>query len=298
MINITGNELQNKRDIKTLLKGRLNGFNELGVFIALIILCIVVNSINPLFFTTKNVLNVLRQISTTAIIAVAMAFVVITGGIDLSVGSFLCIGGLLCAKLTVMGVNPWVALLMKVIRRLKSAGTCIIYVSHRIEEIMRIADRITVFRDGKFISTSLVSETTQDKIISEMVGRDLSNQLECLTHYEPHFERSNVVQEVRDLTSQNHFENISFNLYKGEILGFGGLVGAGRTELVESIFGIETSKSGEVYLFGKKTDIRHPKDAIAKRVGLVSEERKVKGLFLKLSVRENINIPLRKAERL
>ena len=182
-------------------------------------------------------------------------------------------------------------ILMKVIQRLKSVGTCIIYVSHRLEEVMRIADRITVLRDGQFISTSLVSETSQDRIISEMVGRDLSNQLECLTHYEPHFDRSNVVLEVRELSSQHHFENVSFKLYKGEILGFGGLVGAGRTELMESIFGVEPYSSGEIYLYGKRVVIRHPKDAIKKRVGLDSEERKVKGLFLKLSVRENINIP-------
>lgn len=115
MINISDNEIQKKRNFQMLLKGRLSGFNELGVFIALIIICVVVNSINPLFFTTMNVLNVLRQISTTAIIAVAMAFVIITGGIDLSVGSFLCIGGVLCAKLTETNVNPWVALLISLV---------------------------------------------------------------------------------------------------------------------------------------------------------------------------------------
>lgn len=180
--------------------------------------------------------------------------------------------------------------LMKLIRRLKERGTCIIYVSHRIEEVFEISDRITVLRDGEYVSTTPIGEASQDEVIRDMVGRDLSEQMSILNEYQPYYDLSKVVLEVRDLTSKGRFENVSFQLYKGEILGFSGLVGAGRTELIESIFGFEPLTSGEVYMHGEKVEIRHPKDAIAKKVGLIPEERKVKGLFPDLSVRENINV--------
>jgi len=185
--------------------------------------------------------------------------------------------------------------LMNLIRRLKESGTCIIYVSHRIEEVFEISDRISVLRDGKHISTTPTKQASQDDIIHDMVGRDLSEQMTILNEYQPYYDSSKVVLEVRNLTSEGRFENVSFQLRKGEILGFGGLVGAGRTELIESIFGYEPYTSGEIYLYGKKVEIRHPKDAIANKVGLVSEERKVKGLFPVLSVRENINVSNYKA---
>ena len=123
-----------------------------------------------------------------------------------------------------------------------------------------------------------------------MVGRDLSSQIASMENFQSYCDLSEVVLEVKDFTAKGRFENVSFKLHKGEILGFGGLVGAGRSELMESIFGFEPHTSGEIYLRGEKIEIKHPMDAIAKKIGLVSEERKVKGLFLGLNVRENINV--------
>lgn len=180
--------------------------------------------------------------------------------------------------------------LMKIIRMLKIRGTSIIYVSHRLEEIFEISDRITVLRDGQLVSTKDKCDTSKDRVISEMVGRDLSDKMCDLREYETARDLSRVVLEVNKLTSKKHFSDISFRLYKGEILGFAGLVGAGKSELMESIFGYDSYNSGEIIYKGNKMSIKHPQDAIDKGIGLVPEDRKKKGLFLSLNVKENINI--------
>jgi methyl-galactoside transport system ATP-binding protein len=174
--------------------------------------------------------------------------------------------------------------LFKIIRQLKSRGVSIIYISHKIEEILQISDDITVMRDGKRIGTWMASELTTDMIISKMVGRDLTNRFP---------ERSNtpgeVVLKVENLTSPypKSFKNVSFDLKKGEILGIGGLVGAQRTELVESLFGLRSIVSGSININGKEVKIKSSIDAKKHKIALLTEERRASGIFPVLSVLEN-----------
>ena len=177
--------------------------------------------------------------------------------------------------------------LFRIIRSLKERGVAIIYISHKMEEILKIADEVTIMRDGRTVGTWPSSELTTDIIISKMVGRDL-------THRFP--ERSNVPGEtslrVENLTSINpkSFKDISFELRKGEILGIGGLVGAQRTELVEAIFGLRAVKSGKIFINGKEVKINSPVDAINNKIALLTEERRATGIFPMLSVLENLVI--------
>ena len=177
--------------------------------------------------------------------------------------------------------------LFRIIRSLKDRGVAIIYISHKMEEILKIADEVTIMRDGRTVGTWPSSELTTDIIISKMVGRDL-------THRFP--ERSNVPGEtslrVENLTSINpkSFKDISFELRKGEILGIGGLVGAQRTELVEAIFGLRAVKSGKIFINGKEVKINSPVDAIKNKIALLTEERRATGIFPMLSVLENLVI--------
>lgn len=174
--------------------------------------------------------------------------------------------------------------LFRIINELRSRGVAIIYISHKMEEILRISDEVTIMRDGKLVGTWPAAELTTDLIISRMVGRDLSNRFP---------ERSNVpgdvVMKVENLTSPfpKCFKNISFELRKGEILGLGGLVGAQRTELVEALFGLRTLQTGKIYLNGKEVKIRSALDAIKYKMALLTEERRVTGIFPVLSVMEN-----------
>jgi len=174
--------------------------------------------------------------------------------------------------------------LFTIIRDLRAKGVSIIYISHKIEEILTISDEVTIMRDGKHVGTYASKDLTMDMIISKMVGRDL-------THRFP--PRSNVpgepILKVEDLTSAEtkSFKNVSFELKKGEILGIGGLVGAKRTELVESIFGLRPIESGGITLNGKATLIASPESAIAKKMALLTEERRATGIVPMLSVMEN-----------
>ncbi len=174
--------------------------------------------------------------------------------------------------------------LFRIIRDLKKQGVAIIYISHKIEEILQISDEVTIMRDGKCVGTWQSSELTTDIIISKMVGRDL-------THRFP--ERSNtpadVVMQVERLTSpySKCFRDISFDLRKGEILGIGGLVGAQRTELIEAIFGLRSIESGRVVLNGREVKIKTPIEAIRLKIALLTEERRASGIFPLLSVLEN-----------
>lgn len=174
--------------------------------------------------------------------------------------------------------------LFGIIRDLKSRGVAVIYISHKIEEILQISDEVTIMRDGKRVGTWPASELTNDLIISKMVGRDLTNRFP---------ERSNtpgdVVLKVEGLTSPHpkSFKNISFELRKGEILGVGGLVGAQRTELIEALFGIRTIASGNIYLNGKSIKIKSPIEAKKYKIALLTEDRRVSGIISVLSVLEN-----------
>ena len=177
-----------------------------------------------------------------------------------------------------------VAQLFRIIRDLKSKGVAIIYISHKMEEILEISDEVTIMRDGRYVGTYPSKELTMDLIISRMVGRDL-------THRFP--PRSNtpgaVLLKVDRLCSAEtkSFKDVSFELRRGEILGIGGLVGAKRTELVESIFGLRPIESGSIHLEGKAVVISSPQSAITKRMALLTEERRVTGIVPMLSVLEN-----------
>ena len=166
--------------------------------------------------------------------------------------------------------------------RLKQLGVAMIYISHRMEETFKVCDTVTVLRDGQFIGTRNTNETSENELISMMVGREFDNMYgnERVTGGE-------VVLEVKNLTTDK-VKDISFTLKKGEILGFSGLVGAGRTELALALFGIDPIKSGEVWMEGKKLSIRKPQDAIRAGIALVPEERKEQGLFLIHSIATNL----------
>lgn len=165
--------------------------------------------------------------------------------------------------------------LYDLIFKLKADGVAIIFISHKLDEIFRVADKITVLRDGEYIATKNASELDKDTLISMMVGRDIVNVYEKqeVTLGEP-------ILEIRNLSKKGLFQNVSFQLRQNEILGIAGLMGAGRTELVETIFGLRRADEGEIYLRGKKVDIRTPSDAQDAGIALVPENRKEWGLNL------------------
>jgi len=174
--------------------------------------------------------------------------------------------------------------LFKVIGRFKRRGAGIIYISHRMEELERICDRVTVMRDGCYIATSKVQEISRQDLIRQMVGRTIYESTGSKEHAST---EAPVVLEVCNLTRKNAFKDISFTLKKGEILGFAGLMGAGRTEVARAIFGADPVDSGTLHISGRQTAIRSPRDAVAAGIGYLSEDRKKFGLVLGLSVEEN-----------
>jgi len=177
--------------------------------------------------------------------------------------------------------------LFSIIRDLKSKGVAIIYISHKMEEIFRVADTVTVMRDGKVVGTYPATELNDDKLISLMVGRDITSRF-------PPVESviTDVCLEVKNLTSDNprSFKNISFKLHKGEILGIGGLVGAQRTELIEAIFGIRSVISGEILVDNKTIKNIQPGSAIKAGIALVTEDRRNSGIFPLLDITVNTTI--------
>lgn len=179
--------------------------------------------------------------------------------------------------------------LLQTIRSLSEKGVSILFISHRMEEVFRISDRITVFRDGQYIKTLNRGEADSAEIISLMVGRRFTSSFNH--EYRKFDENDQPILEVKNLTSKK-LNQICFKLYRGEILALTGLVGAGRTELIQAIFGIDQYDSGEIYFENAKINIRKPIDALKQGFGLVPEGRKITGLFLNMSVRENIIITI------
>ncbi len=179
-----------------------------------------------------------------------------------------------------------VALLFKIIRKLTSQGIAIIYISHKMDEILQISDEVTIMRDGQLVGCWPASELTQQLIVSRMVGREMNNQFPP----KEHTPQQEVMLEVSHLTSANprSFKDISFQLHRGEILGLGGLVGAQRTELMESIFGLRPIASGEIKIKGQPAKIRCAQDAIQQGVALLTEERRATGIIPMLSVEDNV----------
>ncbi|MFE5321284.1 sugar ABC transporter ATP-binding protein [Paenibacillus sp. NPDC056579] len=177
--------------------------------------------------------------------------------------------------------------LFKIIDSLKSRGVAIIYISHKMEEILRISDEVTIMRDGKLIGTWPAAELTTDLIITRMVGRDLSQRFPERTNVP-----GDVLLKVEGLTSPiaKSFKDVSFELRKGEVLGLGGLVGAQRTELIEALFGLRAVSAGTISLRGKPVRFKAPIDAKKHKIALLTEERRVTGIFPVLSIQENTAI--------
>ena len=181
-----------------------------------------------------------------------------------------------------------VDILMDLVKNLRKQGTTIIYISHRMNEIYELSDKLTILRDGIKVGTYKIEEISRKELIRQMVGRDLSE-----TFPEKYNKLGDVILEVRNIVSPK-VNNISFTLRKGEILGVAGLVGAGRTELARLIFGADLMESGAIYLENEKVRIKNPVDAVKNGIGLVPEDRKQHGLILPLSIKENITLTILK----
>lgn len=177
--------------------------------------------------------------------------------------------------------------LFRIVRDLRDRGVSFVFISHKMAELRQISDDITIMRDGGYVGTWEMKNISDDEIVKQMVGRDLTNIYPPLEN-----EPGDVLLEVNNFTSihDNSFKNCSFKLRKGEILGFGGLVGAQRTELMEAIFGIRHIESGEVKLNGKKLDIKRPQDAINNGIGMITEDRRGSGILGCLSIADNVSI--------
>lgn len=175
--------------------------------------------------------------------------------------------------------------LFEIINNLKESGVSILFVSHKINEVKRIADRVHVLRDGEYIATLLKEEITEEAIIKAMVGRNLENIFD-----KQYAEIGETALEVKNLYTKNFLKNISFSVRKGEIVGFAGLVGAGRSEVMRAVFGLDAITGGEILVNGKPVRIKSPADAIKLGMGFVPEDRKNEGLFLRMSVMKNSSI--------
>ena len=177
-----------------------------------------------------------------------------------------------------------IAELFAVIKKLTADGVGIIYISHKMDEIKRIADRVTVMRDGEWIDTLQAADTPLSKIIALMVGREVEEKTVAI----PDHSGAEVALEVRGLTRGREIRDVSFDLHQGEILGFAGLMGAGRTEVARMVFGADPRDSGQIFVHGEERDIRAPHDAVKAGVGYLSEDRKHFGLATDMTVRANI----------
>ncbi len=176
--------------------------------------------------------------------------------------------------------------LFRIIRRLRAQGTTMIYISHKMDEILEITDEISVLRDGELTGHDFSKNLNQDQLISMMVGRSLESMFPKT--FAP---IGDVLLKVENLTLTKHFRNVSFEVRRGEILGFAGLVGAGRSEVLETDYGLRKKESGKIFIDGKEVDIKSPRDGIAAGIGLLTEDRKLSGCYLPLGVLDNIVSP-------
>ena len=176
--------------------------------------------------------------------------------------------------------------LFEMIRKLQNKGVAFVYISHRMEEIFAICDRITILRDGEYVATENVNETSFEKVVQLMVGRELGERFP---------QRNAVIGKekivVSGLTRKGYFEDVSFKVYAGEVVGLAGLMGAGRTEVVQTLFGYYQLSSGFIQIDGKQVTIRNPREAIRHGIGYVSEDRKSEGLITDFTVSENMSLP-------
>jgi ribose transport system ATP-binding protein len=185
--------------------------------------------------------------------------------------------------------------LFELVGRLKARGISIVYISHRMEEVYRIADRITILRDGKNLLTERLTVVTPEQIVEGIVGQ----QIEGLAYQERETSAApEVLLEADALTAGSRVRNVSFTLHRGEIIGLAGLMGSGRTELARCLFGIDKLESGEIRMHGQRIDVSDPRQAIKARLALIPEDRRAQGLVLEHSVRDNLLLPLlKKVER-
>lgn len=195
------------------------------------------------------------------------------------------------AKLIIMDeptsalTNKEIEQLFSIMRRLRENGKSIIYISHKLEEIFEISNRITVYRDGQYIGTKATSDITTPELIKMMVGRDVNEMFPKVA-----CDIGDVKMEVKNLCLGKKFNDVSFNVRKGEILGIAGLVGAGRTEVIETIFGIRHKSSGQIIIDGKEIQIKTPADAKRSKMALLTEDRRITGIIPMLSVLQNVMI--------
>lgn len=177
------------------------------------------------------------------------------------------------------------AMLMDIIRKLRDEGVAIVFISHRMNEIFEISDEIAVLRDGEMVKHMITAEVDEAQVIAAMVGRDVQNLF-----VKEDAKIGDVVLEVKNLSTKNFLKDISFKVHAGEIVGFAGLVGAGRSEVMRAVFGIDPRESGEIQIDGKPVKIESTVDALRAGLGFVPEDRKEQGLILKMSVRHNTSI--------
>ena len=177
-----------------------------------------------------------------------------------------------------------VQVLLRIVKELKKKGVTIVYVSHRLDEVFKISDRVSVFRNGQWIKTMITCDTDKNELIKLMVGRDIGS-----TYPERNSKIGDVVLEAKNIVAEG-VKNVSFSVRAGEVLGIGGLVGSGRSELVNTIFGAQKMQSGEIFIKGKKVDINSPSKAIENGIGLIPEDRKLHGLMLEKDVGFNLSI--------
>jgi ribose transport system ATP-binding protein len=182
--------------------------------------------------------------------------------------------------------NAEITEMFRIVHELKAMGTAIVYISHRLQELHHIVDSVTIMRDGQYITEGKFTDFTMEQIIANMVGREITNQFP-----RDQVPRGKKILEVKNLNAGRMVRDISFDVYEGEVLGFSGLVGAGRTETMRAIFGADPKDSGEIILDGKTLDIKNPGDAIKNGIVLAPEDRKKEGLCTKLSIRDNIALP-------
>lgn len=175
--------------------------------------------------------------------------------------------------------------LFKVIRSLKAKGVSMVYISHRMEEIFELCDRITILRDGQYIGTRNIPETDMNEVVKMMIGREIGER-----YPERHVTIGDVVFEVKDLNCPGVFSNVNFSVRAGEVFGVAGLMGAGRTEIMQSIFGNMPYVTGQIFMNGKEIHNKNPWDAMDNGIGFITEDRKVEGLMLEESIMKNISV--------
>jgi ABC-type sugar transport system ATPase subunit len=176
--------------------------------------------------------------------------------------------------------------LFSLLQELKTRGITVLYVSHRMEEIFRLCDTVTVLRDGRHVATELVAASNADRVIHQMIGREL------IRHEPAHLERplGDIVMQVEGLSSPGKFQDVSLTLRRGEVLGLAGLIGAGRSEVAQAIFGLDPASTGRVYVHGKQIPAGKVEAALAAGIGLLPEDRKRLGLVLSMNCRENTTL--------